>query len=103
MKKRYLVLLALFLLVGCGKVNKEKLQDKLTTMGNDYYSKYMKGSNLDIAVITIKDFKEANENMSESYDLKDFSNCDENTSIKIYLKSGTTQIDKYEFEINCKN
>lgn len=103
MKKKYLLLLALFLLAGCGKVNQNKLQDELTTMGNDYYSKYMKGSNLDIAIITIKDFREANESMSETYNLKDFSKCEENTGIKIYLKTGTNQIDKYEFEINCKN
>ncbi|MDD3186953.1 MAG: hypothetical protein PHD02_00560 [Bacilli bacterium] len=102
MKKLLIMVACLLLITGCGS-NTNKLEEELTIIGNDYYSKYMIGNNLDIAVISLKDFREVNENMGEDYDLSLFKNCDESTNIKIYLKSGTTQIEKYEFELNCEN
>lgn len=93
----------LFVLVGCGKNNATVLEEKLTEMGNDYYTKYMKSSNLNVAVISLKDFKEANEVMDEAYDLSTFTKCNDETSIMIYLKNGTNQIEKYEFDLKCEN
>lgn len=103
MKKIIIFLISILLITGCGsKTNAKTLEDELTTMGNDYYSKYMKGNNLDVAVVSLVELREANESVGESYDLSKFKDCEETTSVKIYLKSGTTQIEKYEFEINCK-
>lgn len=102
MKKIILFLGVILLLCGCGKKDINKLEDKLQDLGNDYYSKYMIGSNLDVALISIKDLKDANELVGENYDLSMFKGCSDESNIKIYLKSGTTQIEKYEFELNCK-
>lgn len=105
MKKVIIFLISILLLAGCGttKTKTKALEEELTKMGNDYYSKYMKGNNLDIAVISLAELREANKSIGENYDLTNFKNCDDTTAVKVYLKSGTTQIEKYEFEINCKN
>lgn len=103
MKKIIIFLISILLITGCGtKQNTKTLEEELTKMGTDYYSKYMKGSNLDIAVIHLTELREANESIGETYDLTNFKDCEDTTNVKIYLKSGTTQIERYEFEINCK-
>lgn len=104
MKKIILFLGVILLACGCGKVDENELEAKLQELGNDYFSNYMIGSaqELDIALITLSDLKDANEIMDTEYDLSLFKNCEDDSNIKIYLKSGTTQIEKYEFELKCK-
>jgi len=104
MKKIILFLGVILLVCGCGKVDENELEAKFQELGNDYFSNYMIGSaqELDIALITLSDLKDANEIMDTEYDLSLFKNCDDDSNIKIYLKSGTTQIEKYEFELKCK-
>lgn len=104
MKKILMFLILIILFTGCGKKNENKLEVKFQELGNDYFANYMIGSaqNLDIATISIYDLKQANEIIDAGYDLSLFKNCDDSSMIKIYLKEGTTQIEKYEFELNCK-
>ena len=104
MKKKILFLLLVLLFTGCGKVDTNKLENKLQELGNDYFSNYMIGSaqNLDVALISIADLKEANTIVDANYDLSLFKNCEDTSMVKIYLKSGTTQIEKYEFDLKCK-
>lgn len=104
MKKIIIFLILIILITGCGKSDSNQLEDKLKELGNDYFANYMIGSsqNLDIALISIQDLKQANELVGANYDLSLFKNCDDNSMVKIYLKSGTTQIEKYEFILNCK-
>lgn len=104
MKKIVLFLSVIFLISGCGKVDENKLQVKMQELGNEYFSNFMIGNalELDVALITLADLKEANEIMDTGYDLSLFKRCTDESNIKIYLKSGTTQIEKYEFELNCK-
>lgn len=102
--KKIIFIICLLFIVGCGKQDINKLEDKLKDLGNDYFSNYMidNAQQLDIALITIADLKQANEIMDSNYDLTIFKNCKDESSIKIYLKSGTTQIEKYEFDILYK-
>jgi len=102
MKKWVVLFLLVLLISGCSKDTKNDLQKKLESMGNDYYSKYMIGTNLDIAVISLKDLKDANDIMGETYDISKFSKCSDESNVKIYLEKGTTQIEKYEYELKCK-
>lgn len=104
MKKNLLFLGIILLLCGCGKIDENKLESQLKELGNEYFSEFMikNAASLDIALISLADLKEANEVMDAGYDLSAFAGCTDETNIKIYLKSGTTQIEKYEFEFFCK-
>lgn len=104
MKRVILFFSVILLLSGCGKVDENKLQTKMQELGNEYFSEFMIGNaiSLDVAMISLSDLKEANEIMDAGYDLSMFKGCTDESNIKIYLKSGTTQIEKYEFELNCK-
>ena len=104
MKKILLFICIVLLITGCGKVDENKLESKMQELGNDYFSEFMINNavSLDIAVISLADLKEANDIMDAGYDLSIFKNCTDESNVKIYLKSGTTQIEKYEFEFFCK-
>ncbi|MEG0826411.1 MAG: hypothetical protein RR404_02955 [Bacilli bacterium] len=102
MKKIVIILIISILLTGCGKIKPKTLEQQLETMATDYYSKYMINNGLDVAIVSLKELKEANETMSETYDLSKFSQCDLSTKVKITIKKGTNQIENYKFELNCK-
>lgn len=102
MKKTILFSILLLMISGCGKEKTETLENKLEKLGIEYYSKYVKNYGLDIVVVSLKDLREANELMDDQFDISNFKHCDEESNVKIKLKKGTTQIESFEFELNCK-
>ena len=39
--------------------------------------------------------------MEDTFDLSKLEKCDDDSVVRIYLKSGTMQIEKYEFDLKC--
>lgn len=104
MKKILLFVSIILLITACGKEKNVKLEEKLQELGNNYFSNFMIGNaaELDVAVVSLDNLKKANEIMDTNYDLTPFKNCTDESNVKIYLKNGTTQIERYEFELICE-
>ena len=101
MKKILILTLLVFCLSGCVKKNEINYEKEFETLATSYYTKYQKGMGLDIAEVYLIDLKEANELMGDNFDLSKVKKCDDDSVVKIYLKSGTIQIEKYEFDLKC--
>lgn len=101
MKKLLICMLFVFCFSGCKDKNTFDYEKEFEMLATSYYTKYQKGQGLNIAEVYLKDLKEANEKMEDTFDLSKLEKCDDDSVVRIYLKSGTMQIEKYEFELKC--
>ena len=101
MKKILFCFFLTICLCGCENNSNFDYEKEFETLATSYYTKYQKAVGLDIAEVYLKDFREANEKMGDAFDLSMFDNCDDDSVVRIYLKSGTIQIEKYEFDLKC--
>lgn len=101
MKKILFCFICLFCFTGCDTKEEFDYEKEFETLATSYYSEYQRGMGLDIALVTLQDLKVANETMGANFNLSNLEKCSDDSSVKIYLKSGTMQIEKYEFDLKC--
>lgn len=100
MKK--IIIISILLLAGCSSDNNKLYESKLKEYGTMYYESYMKnveGQNTN--KISIKDLKNINDKLGESYDLTELSTCDEDSYVEIKVDNNKN-IKNYKYHLNCK-
>ena len=85
------------------KTEEEKsLKNELTPIAEDYFDNYMSvntGSN--IYEVTLEDLRRVNEDDAD-YDLSKFTDCEDDSAVKITIDYSTGKVTKTEVELNCK-
>lgn len=105
MKKVLLVavLVISLTLAGCGNQAKtEKYEKTLEEYARNYFEKYVPVQGMSQVEIKIADLKNAVDHANADYDLSKLEGCTENSMVKLILKPNSRDIEKVEFELNCK-
>lgn len=100
MKK--ILIISILLLAGCNSNNTELYENKLKEYGTMYYNTYMINvEGQDVNKISIKDLKNVNEKLGESYDLTELSDCEDDSYVEITVNKNK-KIKDYKFNLKCK-
>lgn len=106
MKKILLVavLVVSLTLAGCGNNNAkiENMEKAMEEYGRHYFENYVPVQGMSQVEIKIADLKNAAEYANADYDFSKLEGCTENSMVKLILKPDSREIEKVEFEMNCK-
>lgn len=107
--KIIIIIIIVLVVAGAGAFyfyNKEEankdLENDIIPLAEDYFDNYMSantGSN--IYEVTLADLRKAVEE-NVDYDLSEFSDCEDDSSVKLTIDYGTGKVIKTEVELNCK-
>ncbi len=84
------------------EVEAQSLESEFIPMAEDYFEDYVSVNTVsNIYEVTLGDLRDANEEDTD-YDLSNFNDCEDDSTVKITIDYGTGKITDTEVELNCK-
>ncbi len=101
--KKILIITALacsLVLVGCG--SQEKYEEVMKEYATTFYNNYQKGSEgLTNPTVSIKQLKDANEQVQASFDLTKIEKCSDDSYVELIIDETTKDVKDVKYFLQC--